>query len=578
MPSFVNYKGNRVYQPSVLVDVNNNLISPEALGGKALLVVGDFPILQQNKPHTFTSIGGLELADVYPKDVTLRNIDKIWKSALKDSSAVAESITYLNARPTTAASHSIVDEATSGVSLVELKSVNFGDLGNDYQYNIQGPSEDASLNVDGNFYKFTFRQPGEDDVEIKRGYPKQIKVTGTNLGVLEIKDDADGDPAIVYAGAAGGNANDLASRKLSSFATLSEVVDYLNTSAELTVVQQGFDVSPIGLDEMAKTFGAADLVVSLHGHSQALIDAINELSSIPLDASYQEALRKPLRQDNVYYNLTGGTAAVAPTQANYRDALQVMVNKDITSMTLMSDVAANHDAVAAHLALASQAGRERNAWLPAQGNMSLSDIGDTYVSPQNNQLISICGQGISYLDYQGNVRVEAHPMWQAIALMCLQGALPAAEPLTRKLPNIVDTSEAWTREDDVNEAIKRGIVVVGLGLSNDLRVERSVTTWRNDQESFNTEVSCRESVNTCLRELRKFLDGELGGKILNSTVGRLLNLSENRLKQLRDAGIIQDFANVKVRRVTDTVFVDFDLAAVEPLNFIRITANLVREV
>ena len=185
---------------------------------------------------------------------------------------------------------------------------------------------------------------------------------------------------------------------------------------------------------------------------------------------------------------------------------------------------------------------------------------------------------ITYLDYQGNRRVEAGPEWLAIVMMCLQGALPAAEPLTRKLPNILDTTESWIREDDVNEAIKRGIVCVGLGLSNDLRVERSITTWRSDNESFNTEVSCRESVNTCLRELRKFLDGELGGKILNTTVGRLLNLSENRLRQLREAGIIQDFANVAVRRVADTVFVDFDLAAVEPLNFIRITANLVREV
>ena len=577
MPSFINYKGNRVYQPSVLVDVNNNLISPSALGGKALLVVGDFPILQKGVPHTFSSTGGLELADVYPKDVKLRNIDKIWKNAIKDSSAVAESITYINARPNNQAQLVIQDEATDSVDLLRLKANDWGDVSNDIQINIKGPAQVAELSADGNFYRLTVRRPGEDDAIFDRGYPKQIKVTGTDAGVLRIADDADGDPAISYAGAVG--ANDLAARKLSSLATLSELVDYLNTSAEITAVQQGFDALPSQLDEMEKTFGAADLVVNLSGHSQALVDAINQLSSIPFTAEYIEDLRKPLKiNGGLFINLAGGSAPSAPTALNYQEVLQVMVTKDITSMTCMDTSAAVHNLVAAHLDLASRAGRERNAWLPAAADQSLEDIGDTYVSPQNNQLISIVGQGVTYLDYQGNRRVEASPEWMAINLMCLQGALPAAEPLTRKSPNILDTSEAWTREDDVDEAIKRGIVVVGLGLNNDLRVERSITTWRNDNISFNTEVNTRESVNTCLRELRKFLDAEIGSRILNTTVGRLLNLSENRLKQLREAGIIQDFANVKVRREADTVFVDFDLAAVEPLNFIRITANLVREV
>lgn len=577
MPSFINYKGNRVYQPSVLVDVNNNLISPSALGGKALLVVGDFPILQKGVPHTFTSTGGLELADVYPKDVKLRNIDKIWKNSIKDSSAVSESITYLNARPNTQATHIIKDEASGVVNLITLKANDWGDVANDIQINIKGPAQVQELSADGNYYRLTVRRPGEDDAIYDRGYPKQIKVTGVDGGAIAIADDGDGDPAISYD--AVDPANDLASRKLTDFTTLSELVDYLNTSSELTVVQQGFDALPYQLDEMSKTFGPADLVVNLAAHSQAVVDTINELSSIPFSAEYLEALRKPLKiNGGLFVNLAGGSAPTEPSAVNYQEVLQVMVTKDITSMTVMSEASAVHDLVAAHLDLASRAGRERNAWLGVPANQSLEDIGDAYVSPQNNQLMSIVGQGVTFLDYQGNRRVEASPMWMAINLLCLQGALPAAEPLTRKSPNILDTTEAWTREDDVNEAIKRGVVVIGLGLNNDLRVERSITTWRNDNISFNTEVNTRESVNTCLRELRKYLDAEIGSRILNTTVGRLLNLSENRLKQIREAGIIQDFANVKVRRVADTVFVDFDLAAVEPLNFIRITANLVREV
>ena len=141
---------------------------------------------------------------------------------------------------------------------------------------------------------------------------------------------------------------------------------------------------------------------------------------------------------------------------------------------------------------------------------------------------------------------------------------------------MLNTSELWDRERDVNQAIKSGVVVVGLGINNQLRVERSVTSWREDNLSYNAEVSARESINTCVRELRSFLEGQLGSRVTAATRDKLKSLAERRLKTILDAGIIFGFKKVEVRVADDTAFIDFDVAIVEPLNFIRITANLVR--
>ena len=52
MPSFISFRGRRYYDPSVVIDVNNNLITPSA-GEKSLCVVGNFPVLPKGVTHTF---------------------------------------------------------------------------------------------------------------------------------------------------------------------------------------------------------------------------------------------------------------------------------------------------------------------------------------------------------------------------------------------------------------------------------------------------------------------------------------------------------------------------------------------
>jgi hypothetical protein len=75
-------------------------------------------------------------------------------------------------------------------------------------------------------------------------------------------------------------------------------------------------------------------------------------------------------------------------------------------------------------------------------------------------------------------------------------------------------------------------------------------------------------------DLQKFLLSQVGSKILASSKGKIESLTNSRLIAQRDLGFIKDFRNVKVTVVADTAQIEFDLAVVEPLNFIKITANV----
>ncbi len=161
--------------------------------------------------------------------------------------------------------------------------------------------------------------------------------------------------------------------------------------------------------------------------------------------------------------------------------------------------------------------------------------------------------------------------------MCAQGTLPVAQPLTNLKPNLIATTQSWTRDEEatLENAINKGIVVISNNRQlRDLRIVRGITTYLKDNLSVNCEISARESVNQCLRDLQKFLYLQIGSTISNTTAQLVEALTKQRLENQKSRGFIKDFRNIAVRTQADTAFVDFDLAVTEPLNFIKITATV----
>ena len=108
------------------------------------------------------------------------------------------------------------------------------------------------------------------------------------------------------------------------------------------------------------------------------------------------------------------------------------------------------------------------------------------------------------------------------------------------------------------------------------RVERSVTSYLTDDNPIFSEVSANESANTSVRTLRSVLEDKIGTRVLASSRGVIEALVKQNLEQQVRDTVIKAFKDIVVEDLGDTFRVNYTMAAIEPLNFIRVAATVVR--
>ena len=372
--------------------------------------------------------------------------------------------------------------------------------------------------------------------------------------------------------------------RLSDWGILSDLVDTINSRDSLTAEYLVAGNLPA---TCLDSFVDEDVLGAAYNPQAIVYTLVNELNENP-GIYYGEwerlnGIRLDLttiisQDENNQTNVrcAGATEAAAITLSNWQEALASIENVDVHVVAVQSDDDDVHQAVVAHISEAISLGRERNAWLGEEKDLPLTTL-FTKAKALNNKDIALVGQQIRVKFPWAPEALDPH--WMAFLMAAAQCSQNPGTPLTRKIPTplIVDTLENWNREKDVDLAIRRGIVVLARGgVGNDLRVERSITTWLKDDNPIWSEVSANDSVNTCLRDLRRFLDSEIGNKVTGSTISVLQARANQRLNFQVRQQIIKGFRNLNIRVVGATAMISFELAAIEPLNFITVEANVGR--
>lgn len=272
-------------------------------------------------------------------------------------------------------------------------------------------------------------------------------------------------------------------------------------------------------------------------------------------------------------NMLSGGASSSASLSDWTTALQNVESADLQIIVPWTEDEDVHAEIKKHLRLAALAGRERNAWVGADKNETLAQL-NSRARSLNDRNIALVGQQIKLVDPLGNT-VTKDPMWLALMLACMQAGSAVGTPLTRKQPDVVDVLGQWDGNKDASEAIQKGIVSLSFGPLG-WRVERSVTTWLRDDNPIYSEVSSNESVNASVRDLRAGLDSFIGQANRSLTANRIKSIVESRLNRQVLDGTIKAFRDVVLEDLGDTLNVHYTVAAVEPINFIRITASVAR--
>jgi hypothetical protein len=271
--------------------------------------------------------------------------------------------------------------------------------------------------------------------------------------------------------------------------------------------------------------------------------------------------------------LTGGSKDTVISDNDFQAAFDSIKRLDINIVVPFSNQASVAKLAAQHAIDAAQdAGSERNVWVGTSSAQTIQQAYAGWVKELNDRNVAVTPQSIKV---DGKT---LDPRFTACLLAGIQGATSISEPMTRKRPTsaVTGTSENFKREDDASLAIRRGLVIFADPSSTGLRVERSVTTWLKDDNPIYSEVSANESVNQSVRLLRADLTAQIGAKVTAARRAAVQKVAEKSLIEQKRNGIIKDFRDLTVTLEGDVANVIYSLAAVEPLNFITVTANIVR--
>jgi|11BtaG_2_1085332.scaffolds.fasta_scaffold00133_11 hypothetical protein len=274
----------------------------------------------------------------------------------------------------------------------------------------------------------------------------------------------------------------------------------------------------------------------------------------------------------VTQRLSGG-ASSAVALSDWTSALATIEASDVQIVVGWTTDIDQQKALKAHIPLAARAGRERNVWLGSSASQTLTAL-SSITRQLNDRNIALVGQSINVTKPSGE-RATLEPRYLALVLAAMQAGSLVGTPLTRKRPDVNGISGSWDANRDAAEAIRAGVVSLSLG-SLGHHVERSVTTYRTDDNPIFSEVSANESINASIRTLRGSLDRLIGSANSSLTPNRVTSLVQASLNRQVQDGIIKAFRDVVVQDVGDTLVVGYTVAAVEPLNFIRLDVSVQR--
>ena len=319
---------------------------------------------------------------------------------------------------------------------------------------------------------------------------------------------------------------------------------------------------------------------------QFLIDEINAQSDLvvlernTISEANDTGTKKPTPPANAF-NLLGGADDADISYAEWEATFAKLdKSQSIQIIVPMSDDVEVGKRLVTHCKnMAGKGQSECNGWFGAAKAKTIDQLASEYVNHLNSRHVACVGQQIKLTDWLG--RTVIYDPW-ALALICagVQAGTGIAVPMTHKRVSLLDTIQNdWDPATHADDAIKKGLCIVTRDRLGH-KIERSVTTHVLDDNPIFSEVSANESMNTCIRDLRAFVEGRIGDANTAGMADLVKAVAMTRLRAQIEDGVIKAFdeKTLAVVDLGDRLRIDIRIAVVEPINFILINAEVVRNI
>jgi len=540
MPTILNSTGfPRTRRPAIYTRVDASALAGGDIESGNIALVGDFASFSSTEPTSFFSRRSMTAYDSTDSELSLLAQLAFNPSDDPNANFGAASLSIVNAREN-------CTKSTIDLGPLTLSSKIYGLKANRLTATlaITGAKHELSLNRNGLTEQFEIENTALLSVENGTGGDVDLTI---EEGTLTLTD---------------GNGT-LISFDSTEAPDLQSAVNLLNTVADITALL--IEPSSIAL-------GSIDYV------SETIADAATYEVKAPAYLLTQELLRSNLVTSEIDNSSTASsfsstsvtaTGGAQGATTDYEAALRSIENKNIQIVVLFTDDLSSQSFLAAHLQAAGQAGYERQAYTAIDSNSTLAQV-RTRAASLNNAGIALTSQSGELIDPKG-ARRSINSKHLALILAGMQAGSDIGEPLTRKRPRLLSVSQQWDNYSDAEEALRSGTVFINAD-NLGLKIERSITTYMTDNNPIYSEISTYESILASLRDIRQSLADQIGRPTRASQLSLISGRVNTRLTAQVTDGIIKAFQNIELEDLGDEVAVSYEVAPVEPLNFVTVTA------
>lgn len=383
---------------------------------------------------------------------------------------------------------------------------------------------------------------------------------------------------IEQAGAEAANTIDLDGKAINlpiaTFPTLDLVVNQINRTPGFTASALADAPSEFGIERLDHETAAIKGVaaVSFMADLDAIITWVNGASELVAATRATGATGVPSLFGAVYLAGGGeGTATAADWQAAF-DALKSIRN---IVWVAESTSAAVHAIGASHNRyMEGVGGDERSGFAPVAITRTKAQV-ITDIRAINDRNMAVVAQGVDRYNEAG-VKTQYGPEILAAMAGAMMAGGRVGEPLTGKILNAIALRQhsSWDADADAEDMIAAGLLFGRVDDEVGLIWERGVTSWRTSNNRIFTEISANDSANESLRRMRtrmKQFKGDPNEAGFTAAVtAEGVAEGEDQVKE----GVVKAIANVIVLDEGDAQYLEYDIAPLEPTNFIKIRANL----
>lgn len=351
-----------------------------------------------------------------------------------------------------------------------------------------------------------------------------------------------------------------------------------------STVREGSNLIPAAILDESDYVIAKNATQAISAISYDLVQAFN---SSTLVRATSDARVRPVNTAETLlsggsdygFDANGLPQTSTPT-ANFLSAFSYLRDLKNVVIVPLSEEESVHKELAQHCKFMEGAGRdERNGYVGLPSSLNKSQV-QSRIRTLNSRNVSAVAQDFKAFDEFGVLRSYG-PAMLAVVAGAMQCGSPVGMPLTNKIINateVLNTGD-WSPSRSLEEMLEMGLMFARFNQERGIVWERSLTTWRQDSNAAFTEMSTNESVNVSTKLCRQSVENRIGDRAFAGLAGVLKALIASELQRQIDTGIIKSFAprSISVQDAGDAFNVQYEIAPLEPVNFIKITAHIRRQ-